>query len=77
MCTREAKLKRKNQFSITLSDTALDVVNRYSTLLGFSRGALIESWIIDGLDMHLAYLSKLEKIEEDKEEIMKKMGVKL
>lgn len=77
MCTREAKLKRKNQFSIILSDTAVDVINRYAALLGISRGAVIESWVIEGLDMHLAYLSKLEKIEKDREEIMKKMGLRL
>lgn len=77
MCTREAKLKRKNQFSITLSDTAVDVVNRYAALLGISRGALIESWIIEGLDVHLACLNRLEKIEKDREEIAKKGGVRL
>lgn len=53
---------RPNRLSISLSDEALSIVDRYCALTGVSRAKLIDSWIIEGKETHLEVLAKLEDI---------------
>ena len=54
---------RPNRLSISLSDEALSIVDRYCKLMGLSRGKLIDSWIIDGKEQHLKFLEELEGLK--------------
>ena len=54
---------RPHRFTISLSDDAMEIVDRYCGLMGISRAKLIDSFILEGKDQHLAYLEELEELK--------------
>lgn len=55
---------RPNRFTVSLSDDAMQIVDRYCELMGVSRAKLIDSLIVEGKDQHLAYLEQFEALKE-------------
>lgn len=55
---------RPHRFTISLSDDAMHIVDRYCGLMGISRAKLIDSLIVEGKEQHLAYLDKLEALQK-------------
>lgn len=61
--TNTKQASRPNRLSISLSDEALSIVDRYCKLMGISRGKLIDSWVIEGREQHLQYLEQFEELK--------------
>lgn len=53
---------RPNRITISVSDKTLEVLERYRRLMGVSRGKLIDSWVLEGLDTHMAVLDQIEAV---------------
>lgn len=60
--TEKKAVRRDNRFSIGVSDEAMAILDRYSSLMGISKGKLIDSWILESKDTHTALLDQIEGV---------------
>ena len=55
---------RPNRFSVSVSDETLNVMDRYCSLVGISRGKLIDLWVTENKELHEKLLLEIEAVLE-------------
>ena len=62
MTSKIDAVPRPNRVTLSLSDESLAVLDRYRRLMGISRGKLVDTWILEGIDTHNALLDQIEAV---------------